>query len=196
MQNFINNRIISLNSTATQSFTYASINSTNAANGGIPVSFADSDVVLNAGNIAVKSGNTFKINITGLYEVSAYINYNPNRTSTGSTQRGCFLNLKLQLSSDNGATWTDVIGNRTAWGIKTNNLLKTAVLISTPINLTAGQDIRLVVQNPFAVTDTSSIHGENPTDFPNAPLPAITISSKIPVSKNLTLTLLDYDIQQ
>ncbi|WP_294297522.1 hypothetical protein [uncultured Chryseobacterium sp.] len=196
LQNFINNRIISMNSGATQTFTYASINGTSASNGGIPVSFADSDIVLNAGNIAVKSGDTFKINITGLYEVSAYINYNPNRTSVGSPQRGCFLNLKLQLSNDNGSTWSDVIGNRTAWGIKTNNLVKTAVLISTPINLTAGQTIRLVVQNPFAISDASSLHGENPTNFPTAPLPAIMASSKTPVSKNLTLTLLDYDIQQ
>lgn len=185
-----------MNSGATQTFTYASINGTSASNGGIPVSFADSDIVLNAGNIAVKSGDTFKINITGLYEVSAYINYNPNRTSVGSPQRGCFLNLKLQLSNDNGSTWSDVIGNRTAWGIKTNNLVKTAVLISTPINLTAGQTIRLVVQNPFAISDASSLHGENPTNFPTAPLPAIMASSKTPVSKNLTLTLLDYDIQQ
>ncbi len=185
-----------MNATSNQTFTYANINATSAGNGGIPVTFSDSDIVINTGNIATKSGNTFTINITGLYEISAYVNYNPNRTSIGSPQRGCFLNLKLQLSNNNGTTWTDVIGNRTAWGVKTNNLLKTAVLISTPINLTAGQMLRLVVQNPFAISDTSSIHGEDPAVFPSAPLPAITTSARTPISKNLTITLLDYDLQQ
>ncbi|WP_312392713.1 hypothetical protein [Chryseobacterium sp.] len=196
LQSFLAYRVISLNATSSQTFTYSTINSTSAANGGIPVSFADSDIAVNTGNIATKTGNTFKINITGLYEISGYVNYNPNRTSIGSPQRGCFLNLKLQLSNNNGATWTDVIGNRTAWGVRTNSFLKTATLISTPINLTAGQTLRMVVQNPFDVSDTSSIHGENPTTNPSAPLPAITTSARTPISKNLTLTLLDYDIQQ
>lgn len=196
LQTFINNRVISLNSGTAQSFTYAAINGTSAANGGIPITFADSDIAINSGGIASKSGDNFRINITGLYEVSSYINYNPNRTTIGSPQRGCFLNLKLQLSGDNGATWSDVIGNRTAWGARTSNFLKTTTLISTPINLTAGQLIRLVVQNPFAITDTSSVHGENPATAPAAPLPAITASSRTPISKSLTLTLLDYDIQQ
>lgn len=196
LESFLSYRVMSLNSTSNQTFTYANINATSNANGGIPVSFADSDVVLDTGSIATKTGNTFRINITGLYEISGYVNYNPNRTSIGSPQRGCFLNLKLQLSNNNGTTWTDVIGNRTAWGTQTNNFLKTATLISTPINLTAGQILRLVVQNPFDVSDTSSIHGENPSTSPSAPLPVITASTRTPISKNLTLTLLDYDIQQ
>lgn len=196
LESFLSYRVLSLNSVSSQTFTYSAINTTNNTNGGIPVSFADTDIVTNTGSIATKSGDNFRINVTGLYEISGYVNYNPNRTSIGSPQRGCFLNLKLQLSNDNGATWADVIGNRTAWGVRTNNLLKTATLISTPINLTAGQVLRMVVQNPFNVSDTSSIHGENPTSFPNALLPAITASARTPISKNLTLTLLDYDIQQ
>ncbi|WP_326982283.1 hypothetical protein VUJ46_19115 [Chryseobacterium sp. MYb264] len=196
LESFLAYRVMSLNATSSQTFTYNDINATSAANGGIPISFSDTDMVVNTGNIATKSGNTFKINITGLYEISGYVNYNPNRTSIGSPQRGCFLNLKLQLSNNNGSTWTDVIGNRTAWGVRTNNLLKTATLISTPINLTAGQMVRMVVQNPFGVSDTSSIHGENPASSPDAPLPSIASSTRTPISKNLTLTLLDYDIQQ
>jgi hypothetical protein len=196
LESFLSYRVMTLNATSSQTFTYANINATSSANGGIPVSFADSDILVNTGNIATKTGNTFRINITGLYEISGYVNYNPNRTSIGSPQRGCFLNLKLQLSNNNGTTWTDVIGNRTGWGVRTNNLLKTATLISTPINLTAGQILRLVVQNPFDVSDTSSIHGENPTNSPSAALPAITASARTPISKNLTLTLLDYDLQQ
>jgi len=196
LERYLSNRSISFNSTSNQSFTYAEINSTSAANGGLPVSFLDTDVVINSGDIASKTGNnTFTINITGLYEVSGFVNYNPNRITIGSPQRGCALNIKLQISNNNGSTWTDVIGNRTLWGIKTNNLTKTAVLISTPLNLIRGQLLRMVVQNPFALSDASSIHGENPATSPSAALPAIVTSTRNPISKNLTLTLLDYDIQ-
>lgn len=189
---YLADRILSLNSTSTQTFTYAGINATSAANGGIPVSFADGDIVTNTGAIATKAGDAFIISITGLYEVTGFVNYNPNRTSIGNPQRGCFLNLKLQRSTDNGTTWTDIIGNRTAWGVRATNNLKTAILSSTPVYLTAGQRLRMVVQNPFDVNDTSSIHGENTA---GSPLPAITTAARVPVSKSLTIVLLDYDLQ-
>lgn len=189
---YLADRILSLNSTATQAFTYSAINSTSAGNGGLAVSFADADIVTNAGNIATKSGDTFIIGITGLYEITGFVNYNPNRTTIAGQQRGCFLNLKLQRSTDNGTSWTDIIGNRTAWGVKATNNLKTAILSSTPVYLTAGQRLRMVIQNPFDVSDASSIHGENNT---TSPAPAITTAARVPVSKSLTLVLLDYDLQ-
>ncbi|WP_312761606.1 hypothetical protein [Epilithonimonas sp.] len=192
LQNYLSNKIYSLNSRSTQDLAYSTINNTNAANGGIPVSFADSDVAISTGNIVTKSGDVFTVNVTGLYEISAYVNYNPNRTTIAATQRGTFLNLKLQRSTDNGATWADVIGNRTAWGVKATNYLKTVILISTPIYLTAGQRLRLVVQNPFGITDESALHGENNT---TSPPPTMTTSTKIPISKSLTMILLDYDLQ-
>lgn len=193
LQNYLSNRIYSLNAKTTQDLTYTTINNTSGTNGGIPVSFADSDVAISTGNIVTKTANVFTINVTGLYEVSAYVNYNPNRTTIAAgTQRGTFLNLKLQRSTDNGSTWSDVIGNRTAWGVKATNYLKTSILISTPIYLTAGQRLRLVVQNPFGITDESALHGENNT---TSPVPTISTSPKIPISKSLTIILLDYDLQ-
>lgn len=100
------------------------------------------------------------------------------------------LNIKLQRSND-GTTWTDIIGNRTAWGVKVTNYLKTAILSSTPVYLTAGQRIRMVVQNPFDISDGSVLHGENDT---TSALPQITSSTRTPISKSLTLILLDYDL--
>lgn len=195
LERYLSNRTISFNSTSNQTFTYETINKTSSANGGLPVSFQNTDAVVNTGNIASLTGtNTFTINISGLYEVSGFVNYNPNRITIGSPQRGCALNIKLQISN-NGSTWTDVIGNRSLWGIKTNNLTKTVLLIATPLNLTKGQLLRVVIQNPFDVSDASSIHGESPSTSPTAPLPSIVTSSKNPISKNLTITLLDYDIQ-
>ncbi|WP_312076806.1 hypothetical protein [Chryseobacterium sp.] len=192
LSGYLADRILSLNSTATQTFTYGSINATSNTNGGIAVSFVDNEIVTNLGAIATKSGNTFIINITGLYEITGFVNYNPNRTTIAAPQRGCFLNLKLQRSTDNGTTWTDIIGNRTAWGLRSTNNLKTAILSSTPVYLSAGQRLRLVVQNPFAITDASSLHGEDNT---TSPLPAITTASRVPISKSLTIVLLDYDLQ-
>ncbi|SEH53941.1 hypothetical protein [Epilithonimonas hominis] len=192
LQNYLSNKIYSLNSKSTQNLTYSTINNTSGTNGGIPVSFADGDVAISTGNIVTKLGDVFTVNVTGLYEISAYVNYNPNRTTIAGTQGGTFLNLKLQRSTDNGATWADVIGNRTAWGVKATNYLKTAILISTPVYLTANQRLRLVVQNPFGITDESALHGENNT---TSPPPTMTTSTKIPISKSLTMILLDYDLQ-
>ena len=174
LKNYLANRVYSLNSKSTQEFTYTTINNTSNTNGGIPVTFADTDMVVSTGNIVTKAAEVFTINITGLYEISAYVNYNPNRTTMNAGQRGAFLNLKLQRSLDNGKTWSDVIGNRTAWGIKVTNYLKTVLMVSTPVSLTAGNKIRLVVQNPFPVTDQTAVHGEET----GTPLPAITTSAK------------------
>ena len=138
LKNYLANRVYSLNSKSTQEFTYTTINNTSNTNGGIPVTFADADMVVSTGNIVTKAAEVFTINITGLYEISAYVNYNPNRTTMSAGQRGAFLNLKLQRSLDNGKTWSDVIGNRTAWGIKVTNYLKTVLMVSTPVSLTAG----------------------------------------------------------
>ena len=138
LKNYLANRVYSLNSKSTQEFTYTTINNTSNTNGGIPVTFADTDMVVSTGNIVTKAAEVFTINITGLYEISAYVNYNPNRTTMNAGQRGAFLNLKLQRSLDNGKTWSDVIGNRTAWGIKVTNYLKTVLMVSTPVSLTAG----------------------------------------------------------
>lgn len=191
LEGYLANRILSLNTTSTQTFTYNEINTTSSANGGVAVSFADSDIIYNTGAIATKSGNTFIVNISGLYEINGYVNYNPNRTSIEGVQRGCFLNIKLQKSTDNGSTWTDIIGNRTAWGVKATNFIKTTILSPTPVYLTAGQRIRMVIQNPFNISDTTSLHGENNT---TSPLPQITTASRLPISKSLTIILLDYDL--
>lgn len=191
LKNYLANRVYSLNSKSTQEFAYTAINNTSSGNGGIPVTFADTDMVVSTGNIISKSAEVFTINVTGLYEISAYVNYNPNRTTLTTGQRGTFLNIKLQKSTDNGSTWTDVIGNRTAWGIKVTNYLKTVPMVSTPVSLTAGNKIRLVVQNPFGITDLTAVHGEETA----TPLPAITTSPTIPISKSLTFILLDYDLQ-
>lgn len=189
LQNYFANRIISMNSSSVQTFAISgstnNINATSGTNGGIVVTFDDADVVLNTGNAVTKIGNTLRIDITGFYEVTAFVNYNPNRGNITTT--GCYINIKLQRSTDGGVTWTDFIGNRTAWGGRVANLIKTSPLLSTPVRLTAGQRIRLVIQNPFTSTEESHGQGTN--------LPAIITSVKAPVSKSLTLTLLDYDLQ-
>ena len=66
LEGYLANRILSLNSTSTQTFTYNGINTTSGANGGIAVSFAYPDIVYNTGSIATKSGKDFMINISGL----------------------------------------------------------------------------------------------------------------------------------
>lgn len=194
LNDYFDERILSYNSSSTQTFTYNAINNTSANNAGLEVSFDNGETVYSSGNIATKTGNQFSINITGLYEITGFINYNPNRTTIAANaqQRGCFLNLKIQRSTNNGSTWTDIIGNRSAWGVKATNQLKTVILSSTPVYLNAGERVRLVVQNPFDINDTTSLHGETTT---GSTPPSITTAARTPISKSLTFVLLDYDLQ-
>ncbi len=146
---------------------------------------------INVGNIITNKGNgTFTVNVSGLYDFSAFVNYNPMNITTGSgsasSYQRAFLNLMIQTSKD-GVTWdlNDTV-TRTAWGVGSAGFLKTANIMSFPIELQKGTLFRLVAYNPF---DTS---GSN--DHGNDGDPYIGSGTNIPISKAIRIQLLDFNL--
>lgn len=177
-------RIFSIESSATTSFTLAQVN---AAVDPVPrniVSFTETPIINVANIITYSSANsTFRANFTGLYDISAFVNYNP-MNATGN--RRAFLNFIVQKSTNNGGSWTDVIGTRTAWGIDGSHYLKTANILSLPIQLNANDLFRFIIANPF-ITSAGNDHG-NDGD------PYIGTTDHLPLSKGVTVQLLDYNL--
>jgi len=104
--------------------------------------------------------------------------------STGN--RRAFLNFIIQKSTNNGSTWTDIIGTRTAWGVDGANYLKTANILSLPLQLNKNDLFRFVIMNPFDST-TGNDHGINGN-------PYIGTTTHLPTSKGVTIQLLDFNL--
>ena len=177
-------RIFYLESSQTTTFLPSQVNAAVAPLPNNLVTFSETPIINVANIITVDNVNsTFKANFSGLYEVSAFINYNP-MNSTGN--RRAFLNFIIQKSINNGTTWTDVIGTRTAWGIDGANYLKTANILSLPLQLNKNDLFRFVIMNPF-VTSTGNDHGINGN-------PYIGTTTHLPISKGVKIQLLDFNL--
>ena len=149
-------------------------------------------VILNIKNIVtLNTDSSITINENGIFDFSAFVNYNPKTALIAGTQYSgrAFLNMKIQLSTNNGASYVDIFGSRTAWGPGSSNNLKTAILQSTPVNLSKGNRVRLVIANPFA-PDSGNEHGGL-----GNPVIGVDTSQHIPVSKGIRIQLLDFNIK-
>ena len=148
------------------------------------VTFSETPLINVANIITVDNVNsTFKANFTGLYEASAFVNYNP-MNSTGN--RRAFLNFIVQKSTDNGISWIDVIGTRTAWGVDGANYLKTANILSLPLQLNKNDLFRFIIMNPFD-TSGGNDHGIDGN-------PYIGTTTHLPISKGVKVQLLDFNL--
>ena len=149
--------------------------------------------ILNTNNFITfnPANSTFRATVSGIYEVSAFVNYNPMANGRlGYVNDRAFLNLKIQISTNNGTTWTDAMGSRTAWGEGASSTLQTALLLGTPIHLNQNNMIRVVIANPFG-PGASNDHGYNgQSSFISA-----DPTNHIPVAKALRIQLLDYNIK-
>jgi hypothetical protein len=186
-------RIFYIQGNDTQTFTASDINSASGAAPSNLVTFTTP--LINAGTaITFNAGNsTFTAAVSGIYEISAFVNYNPKATTSGvptsSFQKRAYLNLMIQKSTDNGSTWTNTIGSRTAWGNDGGGELKTAILLGTPLQLNQGNQIRLVIINPFNSTSNNDHCGGGNCFIGADP------SNNIPLSKGLQIQLLDFNIE-
>ncbi len=134
--------------------------------------------------------STFMVNVSGIYELSAFVNYNPMANIvSGSHNKRAFLNLKIQVSKDGGINWINSIGTRTNWGVDAASTLKTAILLPTPLKLNKGDVVRLVIANPFNSTANNDHCGGGDCYIGN------DLANNIPTSKGLKIQLLDYNIQ-
>lgn len=186
-------RIFYIESSVRQDFTAADMNSAGATNLKDQVLTFESPTS-NIKNIITFDANnsTFRANYSGIYEFSAFVNYNP-MTSTQppllNFNNRAFLNLKIQLSTNNGVSWQNSIGTRTAWGSGVSTSLKTATLLPTPLRLNEGDLVRIVIANPFG-SDANNDHCGAGTCYIGN-----DVANNIPTAKGLQIQLLDYNIQ-
>jgi len=90
------------------------------------IDFSTGSIILNTGNnISLLNENNFKVNNSGNYEISGYIGYNPQILSlTTSTN----VEFTIQISTDNGNTWSPLAKTVGVWGngltenSRTNNI--------------------------------------------------------------------------
>ncbi|WP_282629306.1 hypothetical protein [Empedobacter sedimenti] len=185
-------RIFYIEATDRQNFTSSDMNAATGTPKDNVVTFTSSTAMLNTMNIILFNNTTsyFTANVSGIYEFSGYVNYNPmaNVLSEANNKRA-FLNLKIQLSTDGGASWNSSIGTRSNWGNEGAATLKTAILLPTPIKLNKGDMVRLVIANPFGAIANNDHCGGGNCYIGN------DIANNIPTSKGLKIQLLDYNIQ-
>lgn len=83
------------------------------------IKFSPSSVVLNTGNnLTMNSDNTMNVNNGGTYEVSGFINYNPS-IDTGGLQNTTNMEFIIQISSNNGTSWSNIAKTVGVWGAGT-----------------------------------------------------------------------------
>jgi hypothetical protein len=150
-----------------------------------------SNPIINTDNIVSLDNTTsiFTINLTGMYEISAFVNYNPMAKAIIGTNHNkrAFLNVKIQKLTN--GSWVDIIGSRTAWGIDGSEL-KTAIIMGTPVTFSQGDQIRLTISNPFMTEGAYNDHCGSGECFIGTDL-----TNNIPVSKGLKMRLLDYNLK-
>ena len=125
----------------------------------LPLEFTEHPL-LNRGNIFTKLDNEkFRVNVTGTYDVSAFVHYNPRATEINMKpipsesevvyHKRAFLNLKIQRQASRAAVWEDLVVVRAAWGYDAGGFLKTATINAASVQLFSGDKIRLVIQSPY-----------------------------------------------
>ncbi len=177
-------RIFYVESNEYTSYTSSQINNTDASLiPSIPLTFAGNTAKINSKNFIDfnAAAGTYQATVTGLYEISAFVNYNPMNVG----QKLAMLNLIIQRSTNGGVTWTDILGTRTGYGDHASSSIKTANIYSLPVSLSAGNYIRVVIRNPFNSTDM--FHAQDGNAY-------IGTAPHLPISKGVRIQLLDFNL--
>ncbi|RZL53180.1 MAG: hypothetical protein EOO93_21255 [Pedobacter sp.] len=156
-------------STVTQTFSFT--NDTQV----LALSFETVD--LNTTNIITPSAGstTFRINKTGLYELSSFMSYNPNGSNDRALQ-----NLIIQKGTSAGGPWVAVAGSRGNWGKSSVSDFKTLIVPVTAVRLVDGEYIRVITSCPYPTGSSAQGLG--------------TISTTTNFAKSLNVRLIDFTL--
>ena len=136
-------------------------------------------VDLNTGNIITPSANnTFKVNKSGLYELSSYINYNPH----GSSSTRALQNIIIQKGTSATGPWVAVAGARGNWGEGSASDFKTLIVPITAVQFNANEFIRVITSAPYV--DGNSVQGTG----------EINVTTNTPIAKSIRIRLIDYSL--
>lgn len=145
------------------------------------------DLHYNNDVVELISPSVLKVKRSFAAEVSGYINYRSGanyQSHFGSSNNdysflrehgSALLNLKIQISTDNGANWADLSNTRGVWTY--SELGNQAQTVETPVvikNIYAGNQIRMVIQRPI-LSDKTIIglpHGQASSSSAGIVLPS------------------------
>lgn len=159
----------------------------------LPLKFVEQPVLNRKGIFTKLNDENFRVNVTGTYDVSAFVHYNPLATviqenvphQPGVTyHKRAFLNLKIQRQSLGVSDWEDLVVVRAAWGYDAGGFLKTATINAVSVQLYNGDKIRLVVQSPYK--NSSQGHGSEK--------PYTGTDADHPVARGFRALLLDFNL--
>lgn len=159
----------------------------------LPLKFMEEPVLNRKGIFTKLNDENFRVNVTGTYDVSAFVHYNPLATviqenvphQPGVTyHKRAFLNLKIQRQSLGVSDWEDLVVVRAAWGYDAGGFLKTATINAVSVQLYNGDKIRLVVQSPYK--NSSQGHGSEK--------PYTGTDADHPVARGFRALLLDFNL--
>lgn len=119
---------------------------------------------VDVGNRVSLSNNNFRILSSGRYEITGYVGYNPwvsTTCTTQSTESNCIaaLDLMIQVSTDNGTTWTDISKSSSLWGVGTGDRNRSVMIAPFIINLNENNLVRAVIAKGSTVN-----HGTSPAN--------------------------------
>ncbi len=178
-------RVFYIESNAKQEVPGSAINYSSGVAPEVVTTFSGVTPSINSQNmITQNSDNSFTVNKTGLYNFSAFINMNPMNRNNNSR---AFLNLKIQISTNNGASWTTTSAlSRSAWGFNSTAYLKTVNIEAFPLQLQTGTRFRLTFSNPF--TGNTFGAGSPAADA------YIGTNTHLPISKGIRVQMLDFNL--
>ncbi|WP_231464372.1 MULTISPECIES: hypothetical protein [unclassified Pedobacter] len=171
VEELITPRVFYAKSVVTQTFAFT--NDTQV----LPLSFETVD--LNTANIITPNlaGTAFRINKTGLYELSSFMSYNPNGSNDRALQ-----NLIIQKGTSATGPWVAVAGSRGNWGQGSVSDFKTVIIPIMAVRLNDGEFIRVITACPY------------PTGGSAQGLGTISITTNTPVAKSLNVRLIDFTL--
>ncbi|WP_267404177.1 MULTISPECIES: hypothetical protein [unclassified Chryseobacterium] len=153
------------------------LNKTNFNNGQSAVvtfnSASSGAMNVDVGNRVSLANNNFKILSSGRYEITGYVGYNPwvsTTCTTQATEANCIaaLDLMVQVSTDNGSTWTNISKSISTWGVGTGDRNRSVMIAPFIVNLNANNLVRAVIAkgstvNHGTVSTTSVLNIESGT---------------------------------
>lgn len=148
--------------TTFRSVNYQALNLT--SNADQIITFTAAESTINDATTFNDTNDTFTIKYDGFYQTSAFIGFNANRPELTALQFVA-VNLKIQLSTNNGTTWSNATGIRAVYPGITASTGTSIQVPATILSLKKGNLIRFVIERPNLLIGNPQQPNQNFGDF-------------------------------
>ena len=149
-----------LKSTQNYQFTTGSIPTLSQYNSGTlaPITWETASIIISNPDIVEPMSDltSFKIVKKGHYDISGFINYTPNISSSSASTGS---ELILQTSTDNGGTWQNAMAVSTTYEKEATGISQTITIPFTILPFEVGDRFRFALSKPSGLTNHSASAG-------------------------------------